>query len=450
MSAPGAATPAHFATTPTHPATTPADPADPAASTTDHRGITVAALSRDVDADAVLTLDQWGFGYPPPEDASTEQVLDLLEWGRVHGASVSAPAHRLAGIYAAYSTTCPLPGGTSAPAAGLTWVAVHPRDRRRGVLTSMIDHHLDDVAHRRGEPFSLLFAAEPAIYGRFGYGLASHGLSLTMSRGAALRDVPAADGLVVDLEHADHDRHASTVSACYAAVAADRPGCIHRTITADPFFDPPHRREGAESLRLATAREPGGTVRGYAFFRRRMRWDDGSPNGTVEVREVMARDAAAAHALWSRLLDLDLTARVVTPPLAVDDPLLHLLVDPRAAVPRLFDGVWIRLVDVPAALAARRYATDLDVVLEVLDGRRPGNAGRWHLRGDAGAATCTGTDRLPALTLDVRELGSAYLGGVTLSALAAAGLVTVHDPAALRAASVAFASPVAPWCAWQF
>jgi predicted acetyltransferase len=154
--------------------------------------------------------------------------------------------------------------------------------------------------------------------------------------------------------------------------------------------------------------------------------------------------------LWGRLVDLDLTVRITTPALAVDDPLLHLLVDPRAAAPRLSDGLWVRLVDVPAALAARRYATDVDVVLEVHDRRRPQNTGRWHLVGDALSATCVSTDRAPALTLDVRELGSAFLGGITLSALAASGLVTVHDGAALRTAATAFASPVAPWCAWSF
>jgi predicted acetyltransferase len=419
---------------------------------------TVSALTRAVDGDDVLALDQWGFGYPDPEPGAGEPILDLLDWDRVFGAHVETPARRLAGIYAAHSVECPLPGGTSSPAAGLTWVGVHPRDRRRGVLTAMIEHHLDDVATRRGEPFSLLFAAEPAIYGRFGYGLGSRSASLTVPRKAALRDVPGSDDLVVDIEHADLGRHAAAVADCYAAAAGDRPGCITRTKTADAFFDPPYRREGAESLRLMTAvdpaagsaEQPAAEVRGYALFRRRMRWEHGVPDGTVEVVELMARDAAAARALWGRLLDLDLTSRAISPALAVDDPLLHLLVDPRAAAPRLSDGLWVRLVDVPAALAARRYATAVDVVLDVHDTLRPQNAGRWQVIGDARSAACVRTDRAPALSLDVRELGSAYLGGITLSALTASGLVTVHDDAALRTAATAFASPVAPWCAWTF
>lgn len=423
--------------------------------TQDRPAPTISVLSRD-DAPELLDLDQWAFGFDSSEHDTVDPVLDLLEWGRVYGARLPGPGgsgDRLAGIYGAYSVDCPLPGGTSAPAAGLTWVGVHPRDRRRGVLSAMIRHHLDDVRTRRGEPFSLLFAAEPAIYGRFGYGLASRGTTFALGRGTALRDVAGADDLVIDIEHADADRHAKTLAACYAAAAARRPGCISRTAegaTRFPFYDPPRTRRGAESLRVITATAPDGDLRGYALFRRRMRWDDGMPNGTVEVREIITQDAAACRALWGRLTDLDLTAKVETLPLAVDDPLLHLLVDPRAAAPRLYDGLWCRLVDVPAALTARRYATEVDLVLEVTDPQRPDNAGRWHLAAGPTSARCERTERPPHLTLDVRELGNAFLGGITLTALAASGLVTVHDPAALVVAAVAFGSPIAPWCAWEF
>jgi len=193
-----------------------------------------------------------------------------------------------------------------------------------------------------------------------------------------------------------------------------------------------------------------GELRGYALFRRHVRWDAFTAQGSVRVREAVTVDGAAARALWGLLGDLDLTSTVRTPMLAPDDPLLHLLVDPRGASPRLTDGVWVRLVDVPAALAARGYATGVDVVLAVTDRLLPGNAGTWHLAGGPDGATCTRTDRAAQLALDVRELATAYLGGPTLAALAGAGLVTVPDRPALAGASAAFASPVAPHCGWQF
>lgn len=415
--------------------------------------VRVSGIPRS-EASSALAVDHWAFAMDL-EGMPLEPVIETLDWDRLYGGFVPCPGggERLAGIYSAFSLDCPLPGGTTVPAAGLTWVGVHPRDRRRGVLTAMVKHHLEDVRARRGEPFSLLFAAEPAIYGRFGYGLASTTVCLELSRGAQLRDVPGADDLVADLETADPDRQAETLAACFTAVAEGRPGCINRPTVATQRYvlhDPPTQRKGAENLRVLTVTAPDGELRGYALFRRRMRWEHGVPAGTVEVDEVMARDAAATHAIWSRLLDLDLTTRIVTPGLAPDDALLHLLVDLRAAAPRVQDALWLRLVDLPAALSARRYAAPIDVVLEVADTVQPANAGRWRVRGGSDGGTCTRTEDKPQLSLDVRELGSAYLGGTALTALAAAGLVTVHDPAALTATTTALTSPIAPWCAWSF
>ena len=173
------------------------------------------------------------------------------------------------------------------------------------------------------------------------------------------------------------------------------------------------------------------------------------------VREAAATDPAAAHRLWSFLVDLDLTAEVSSGMLPADDPLLHLLVDLRGALPRLTANVWVRLLDLPTALTARRYSAPLDVVLEVTDTRLPANAGRWHLEtGEAGAdgypVQVTKTGDEPDLRLDVRELGAAYLGGRSLAALASAGLVTEVTPGALLPAATAFGWPVAPVCNWVF
>ncbi len=140
--------------------------------------------------------------------------------------------------------------------------------------------------------------------------------------------------------------------------------------------------------------------------------------------------------------------------LAVDDPLLHLLVNARAAVPTVNDNLWVRVLDLPAALAGRRYAGPVDVVLDVTDARLPANAGRWRLTtGDRQAdgfhpAEVTRTSEAADLALDVRELGAAYLGGRSLTAQARAGLVAEHTPGALQSTSAAFLSAVAPVCSY--
>lgn len=389
----------------------------------------------------VLSIDTWAF----PTSVSEEKMAELpvgLPWARSGG--VETPDGELVGMYGTYPyRSFPVPGAR-VPVAGLTWVGVHPGHRRRGILRAMIDRHFAQ-ALEAGEAVAALFAAEPAIYGRFGYGLAARDLRLTVPRGAALRDVPGADALRVRLEKLDADKHGPVLHAIHSAV--DRPGWATRetegTLEAS-LADPEFYRDGAESLRIALVEDPDGTPRGYAKFRRKDDWKPEGPRGVVRVREVVAQDAATARALWGVLLDLDLMATVEVGMLALDDPLWFLLVDPRAARPAIGDNLWVRVLDVPTALAQRRYAAPVDVVLEVTDALLPGNAGRWRLVGGPDGATATRTDAPADLLLDVRELGTAYLGGFSLAALAGAGLVTELRQGSLHAAATAFGWPVAP------
>jgi predicted acetyltransferase len=156
------------------------------------------------------------------------------------------------------------------------------------------------------------------------------------------------------------------------------------------------------------------------------------------VREVVAANPDAYRALWRLLLDVDLTRSVQFGFAAADEPLYHLVNEPRKLGARLLDGLWVRLVDLPAALAARRYVAPVDVVLEVTDPVLADNTGRWHLVGDAESASCTRTDRPADLALDVHALAGAYLGGAALASLGAAGRVTERAPGSLARASVGF------------
>jgi predicted acetyltransferase len=394
-------------------------------------------------------VDQWAFGYTSQAD-DDEAARQLLEWDRVAGVRLGDPP-RLAGIHAALTLDLPVPGG-DVPCGGLTWVGVHPEFRRRGVLTAMMRFHLEAV-RERGELASALHAAEAPIYGRFGYGTASSWLTLTLGRGAALRDVPGSADLIGRFETADLDRHGDLVADLYDRARADRPGWTSRprpALREALFHLPESMRKEYDRQRLLTVLDAAGEVRAYALFLRKADWSDTGPDYTVTVREAVALDPPAAHALWSRLVDLDLTSKIVIRRRAVDDVLLNLLVDVHAAGVRMTDALWLRLVDLPGALAARRYQTALDVVLDVRDDLLPANAGRWRLEGGPDGARCERTDAEPDLALDVRDLCAAYLAGSTLTALAAAGLVTEHRPGAMHPASVAFGWPVAPYSGWLF
>lgn len=402
----------------------------------------------EADAEAVFDLDLWAFGFDP-QYADYEAARAFLEWDRVGGVYLG---DRLGGIHAVLSLEMPVPGGASVRAGGLTWVGVHPQMRRLGLLSAMMRFHLDAVRDA-GEAVSILYAAEPAIYGRFGYGLATQDVKLTVGRGAALRDVPGAENVSVSFETADIARHKDLVVDVFDRARAARPGWAGRPDSAlhDSIFGQPapHLRQ-SEPQRLLIARDATGDVRGYAFFVRKLDWPDTGPNGTTKVREFVALDPPTARALWGRLFDLDLQAKVEIRRRPTDDALLHLLVDTRTVAPTLMDGLWLRVIDLPAALAARRYSAELDVVLEVTDALLPGNAGRWRVTGGPDKACCEPTADEPDLALDVRELGTAYLGGTSLTALHAAGLVTEHRAGAVDAAAAAFVWPVAPFCGWGF
>jgi len=403
--------------------------------------------------DEFLQIDQLAFAFELDAETSAQVPL-TLDWSRTMGAETEAGT--LAAVHASFPFTLPVPGA-DVRCAGLTWVGARPDHRRRGLLSAMIDTHFERALHR-GEPVSALFAAESAIYGRFGYGSAADDVRLVIARGAALRDVAGSDALTVRFEPLDRSVHVPLVQAVHAAAGNGRPGWIRRdtTLLAErQLADPPAWRDGGESLRVVTV-WAGDTPRAYALLRRKEVWGDGGARSKVLVREVAALDAAATHRLWSVLLDLDLTATVESGMLAVDDELLHLLVDPRATVPKVSDNLWVRLLDVPTALAARRYSAPVDVVLDVHDARLPENAGRWRLatgsQGPDGAwdAQVASTSEPADVTVDVRELGAVYLGGRSLAALARAGLVTEHRAGALQGVAAAFRWPLAPVCSWVF
>jgi predicted acetyltransferase len=409
-------------------------------------GFRELALGEDRLRDA-LELDAWAFANPQSID-DLLQLPNPLPEGRSWG--LAADGDQLAAMHASYEfAQTPVPGGRL-DVSGLTWVGVHPQWRRRGLLRTMIASHF---AHSlaRNEPISLLFAAEPGIYGRFGYGLAARSTTLTVPRGAALRPV-STDGLSVRLETVDPDRHLDLVAQLHASV--DRPGWVTRPSEAarrTRVINSALFAEGRETQRILIV-ERDGVPAGYAIFRRKAHWTDaGSPNYEVHVLETVTPDAGVAHLIWSRMLDLDLTTKVITGMLAVDDPLLSLLVDVRATNPAWADQLWLRLLDVPTALAGRQYQAPLDVVIELTDDQLPANAGRWHLHAAPFAkASVQPTDGPADLRLDVRELGAAYLGGTSLTELAGAGLVDDLTGTTLAQTSAAFGWPTAPVASWIF
>ncbi|MFF8829605.1 GNAT family N-acetyltransferase [Streptomyces sp. NPDC015131] len=348
------------------------------------------------------------------------------------------------GTAGAFGFRLSVPGGALVPAAGVTMVSVAPTHRRRGVLTSMMRRQLDDV-FAGGEPLAVLTASEPAIYGRFGYGVATRQLRARIDTTRVRMSVPGGTDDVA-LRLVAPDKASAACEEVYARLVPGRPGMLARAPGWErvPLLDPPGDRNGASPLQCVLA-ERAGEVVGYALYSTRPEWGPAGPHGTVRLRAMGALDPAAYAAVWRFLCGIDLMASVEVGNRPVDDAWQHLVSDVRRCEVRVQDGLHLRLVDLPRALEARTYQVPVDVVFDVEDAFCPWNTGRWRLSGGPEGATCSRTEDAADLALSVRELGAAYLGGASLAVLADAGLVRELRPGALAGASLAFGAPVAPW-----
>jgi predicted acetyltransferase len=355
-----------------------------------------------------------------------ERTLVLRDRGRIVAG---------AGIFSRRLT---VPGAVL-PVAGVTLVGVQPTHRRRGLLTALMLRQLADVHEAGRESVAALWASEGAIYGRFGYGLATLIADLDLDkRDARLRVRPE-----LQVEMLPPPDAIPAMRDVHDAVQPTWPGMLARDDAwwGDRIEDPEDERDGAWPLRAAIVAGAG-----YALFSIKRGWESGRSTSQVIVREALASSPEGSAAVWGFLLGLDLTTRLVYHLAPADEPLPHMIGELRAVRARIGDGLWVRLVDVPRALQERTYGEPFEVVLEVADEVCPWNAGRWALRWDGTSATAAPTSLPAALELGAAELGAAYLGGTTLDVLARAGRVQELRGGALAATSRAFRADRAPWC----
>jgi predicted acetyltransferase len=383
----------------------------------------------------VLSIGQY-FGQEP-NDERMERFSRVLPFERMIAAFDDG---LIVGGAGAFPFEMSVPGGV-VRCAGTTVVGVAPTHRRRGALRAMMRAHLDQ-AHELGEPIAALWASEETIYGRYGYGRAGFAGDVTVPKERVAFAQPLEPRGRIRLVEADEALEKFPL--LWEHLARERPGMFIRsadwweTRTLD---DPPDRRYGAGPKRFALL-EHDGEASAYAIYRHQMSWENFVSSGKIRVIEAIGRDAQATAELWRYLLDIDWVATIESSLIPPDHPLFFVLAEPRRANYRLGDSVWVRLLDVGAALSARAYPEDGEVVLEVRDEFCPWNEGRWRLA----CGTAERTQNAPDLRCDVRALGSIYLGGVKLAALAQANLVEELTPGAIDRADGIFRHGLHPWC----
>lgn len=419
-------------------------------------------VERATDAERYLASDKLVWFDGPGTDPLEIQLRSVPEDQRFAAEVVGAdPATSdpttYAGIYGVRPMQLSVPDGAGAgravPVAGLTWVGVHPDHRRQGLLTAMLRHHFEQT-RREGGHLSALHASEPAIYGRHGYGLASLELEIEAGRGSTFTAPHLEDEV-------------GTITTRLATVTDEGMGSRRRRIDldllatqvgtivgSDEFYADlshvtPDETRDSEPPRILVAVREGRDV-GYVAFKRTHKWTNARPAAEVEVRQLSGTPAARL-ALVRRLVNLDLAGTIKLHGLSPSDPLLSWVAGPRdLGSVQPYDSLWVRLVDLPQALAARGYEADCDVVVEVADEPASWNAGVWRIGVKDGTGEATRTDDAVEVSLPVAALGAAYLGGANLAELVRAGTIAERRPGAARDLWRAFRTDLGPYAARGF
>jgi predicted acetyltransferase len=380
------------------------------------------------------------FGFDVKDD-DIARFEHLITPDRMHAAFED---DTMVGTAGSFPFTLTIPGG-ELPAGGITMVGVLPSHRRRGVLTRLMRAQLDHT-HALGEPLAVLWASEGSIYGRYGYGLATKQAEIDIERDRAV--------FVDDVATSGRCRLLATEEAVkvlpdvYERVRRVTPGMFARSQDwwqDHRLADPEKWREGGGPM-WRVVWESEGRAEAYALYRVHQEWSESMPGGYAHVLEAVATSPRATRAIWRFLFGIDLVARVKSWALPVDHPLLHMLTEPRRLRMRVKDALWLRVVDVEGALAARSYARDGVLTLALSDDLCPWNEDTWRLEASGARVLVARARGAPDLSLRAADLGAVYLGGITFSELAAAGRVGEHRRGAALEATMMFMTERAPWC----
>jgi predicted acetyltransferase len=411
--------------------------------------MTAPWLVRPIEAsevEAFIRAANLAFG----DQSTAEEVETSREELEPERALVAVEAGEIVGTIAGVTMDLTLPGNRVLPIGGLSWGGVLPTHRRRGLLRLLMTTALDAVAER-GEALAAFLSSESQLYARYGSGPATSGLGIEIERAhAGFLQQPHAPGRT---RLAEGPAAEALLPIVYDQFRMSRPGSLSRSAAWWKVFlaDQERYRMGAGPRFYAVHDNPLGQPDGYVAYRVKEDWDHGLANFELIVEECITRDPEVHAELWHYCLNTDLVSTITCANVPLDEPLRWLLEDSRRMrVVHLIDGLWIRILDVCAALSSRRYEVEEALVLRVHDRLRPEGEGTYELAGGTSEAVCRRTERSPDLEIDIAHLGAAYLGGVAFSTLASAGFVREVSRGALARADRMFASRPAPWSVTEF
>jgi predicted acetyltransferase len=362
---------------------------------------------------------------------------------------VAADGEAIVGGGASFSFQLTVPGGATIGAAGVTAVGTLPTHRRRGALKRTMRLLLED-ARQHGDPVAILWASQGSIYQRFGYGIATvrGEFDILQSRAVYRTDMPPVGSTrLIDTEEAKR-----LLPPVYEQLRARTPGFISRTPTwweSEILSDPERWRRGA-GPKAVVVHEVDGVPDGYLIYRVKNDWDAGASKSTLIVRELMGTTPQAQRELWRFCFGHDLIHTVRAHDQPPDHPLMLMLAEPALLRFVLGGQLWLRIVDVAAALEARSYTAADRVVLELTDAFLPELAGRWLLDTNGDRPRIERTDAAADLALDVTDLACLYLGAFSATELAEAGRTSELNPGIRERLDGMFRVTRKPWCPTGF
>jgi predicted acetyltransferase len=386
---------------------------------------------RDDEWAQVCAADGRAFAntYSPAEVAEMRLQHDLSRF------RIAVDDGSVVGVAGSYALDATMPGGTTIPMGGVTWVSVASTHRRQGVMRSVVGAVHDDI-DARGEPLATLGASEGGIYEHIGYGIASGQRNTVLDRRAtSIRaEYRVASGSVRYID--DAADVTDIVAPLWDRFRRCRAGEVSRSIAFHDFLGARRVRtdDGLTSAHCLVHAD------GFAVYRLREDWNNGHPQHEMHLLELCAITPEAHVALWQTLLSVDLVGEIHSRAMAIDDPLPYLLENQRALrTVVVADGIWANVRDVSICFGARTYRTTDTLVVEA-DGKR------WSIDGGPDGASCRSVRTKPDLITSHSGLSSLIYGGTVPSALVAGRRMTARNDAALARADLFFPTSLAPHC----
>ena len=308
----------------------------------------------------------------------------------------------------------------------ITAVTVAATHRRRGIAREMLEGELRAAA-AAGVPVAGLTVSEATIYGRWGFSPAVY--TARLDDPDRPRPLDRADPAGGRRDFVSREELPDRLAALHERVRLQRagevdgwPGLWRRMAGLQPDA------EAARTIRAVQHSDSDGTVHGLLVYSLAPA-DDDFASHRLKIHTLLSDGPGAYASLWRFALEHDLVATVSATLCALDEPVRWMIADQRAAKVTQTDHHWLRVLDVPAALQARRFAGAGTLVLRVTDPLGFAD-GTWRLTSDSdGDASVTPSDEPAEVTLSVNALSSVFLGGVAAATLRAAGHLIGEDAA---------------------